>query len=63
MKVINVKRKTKTKISYSTKIGKLTTKVTYVKKHFLGLPVKTLRKYNESYYSEARNYDDCVLFV
>ena len=61
MKIINVRRKTRTEKRYSKKMGKLTTKVTYIKKHFLGLPVKTLHKYRETYYGEVKDCDDCVL--
>lgn len=61
MKIINVRRKTRTEKRYSKKMGKLTTKVTYIKKYFLGLPVKTLHKYRETYYGEVKDCDDCVL--
>jgi hypothetical protein len=29
----------------------------------LGLPIKTLHKYRETYYGEVKNIDDCILFV
>ena len=61
MKIIDVKRKTKTEKRYSKKMGQLTTRVTYIKKHFLGLPLKTLHKYRETYYGEVKDCDDCVL--
>ena len=63
MKIIKVKRNTKTEKRYSIKMGELTTKVTYIKKYFLGLPVKTLYKYRETYYGEVKDCDDCVLFI
>lgn len=63
MKLFNIKRKTKTEQRYSIKMGELTTKVTYIKKHFLGLPIKTLHTYRETYYGEVKNCDDCALFV
>jgi hypothetical protein len=63
MKIINIQRNTKTEKRYSMKMGELTTKVTYIKKHFLGLPVKTLHKYRETYYGEVKDCDDCVLFI
>ncbi|MFH6771981.1 hypothetical protein [Gaetbulibacter aestuarii] len=44
-------------------MGELTTKVTYIKKHVLGLPVKTLHKYRETYYGEVKDSKDCMLFV
>ena len=61
MKIIDVKRKTKTEKRYSKKMGQLTTRVTYIKKHFLGLPLKTLHKYRETYYGEVKDCDDCVI--
>lgn len=63
MKIIFVKRKTKIEKRYSKKMGQLTTRVTYIKKHFLGLPVKTLHKYRETYYGEVKDCDDCVISV
>ncbi|MFT4683817.1 MAG: hypothetical protein ACI9M9_001340 [Flavobacteriaceae bacterium] len=63
MKIIDIKRKTKTEKRYSRKMGELTTKVTYIKRYFLGLPIKTLHKYRETYYGEVKNIDDCILFV
>lgn len=63
MKIIEIKRKTKTEKRYSKKMGELTTRVTYVKKYFLGLPVKTLHKYRETYYGEVKDCNDCILFI
>ena len=63
MKLFNIKRQTKTEQRYSIKMGELTTKVTYIKKQFLGLPIKTLHTYRETYYGEVKNCDDCALFV
>jgi hypothetical protein len=63
MKLVQVKRNTKTEKRYSTKMGKLTTRVTYIKKYVMGVPVRTLHKYRETYYGEVKDCDDCVLFV
>ena len=63
MKIIYIKRKTKTEKRYSRKMGELITKVTYIKKYFFGLPVKTLHKYRQTYYGEVKNCDDCFLFI
>ncbi|MFT5673673.1 MAG: hypothetical protein ACI9JT_002326 [Polaribacter sp.] len=63
MKIINIRRNTKTEKRYSIKMGELTTKVTYVKKYFLGWPIKTLHKYRETYYGEVKDCDDCALFI
>lgn len=63
MKIINIKRKTKTEKRYSLKMGELTTKVTYIKKYFLSLPITTLHKYRETYYGEVKDCDDCLLSI
>lgn len=61
MKVIQIKRKTKTERRYSKEMGELTINVTYVKKYLLGLPVKTLHKYRETYYGLVKDCKDCSL--
>lgn len=63
MKLLYIRRRTKTEKRYSIKMGKLTTKVTYIKRYFIGLPIKTLHKYRETYYGQVMNCDDCELFV
>ncbi|MBU2997626.1 hypothetical protein KO500_14345 [Cellulophaga baltica] len=63
MKLIHIKRETKTEQRHSVKMGSLNTKVTYVQKYFLGIKIKTLHKYRETYYGEVKNCDDCFLFV
>mgnify|MGYP003114391696 CR=1 FL=1 len=61
MKIIDIERKTKTEKRYSQKMGELLTNVTYIKKRFLGLPIKTLHKYRETYHGEMKNCDDCKI--
>jgi len=63
MKFLYIKRKTKTEKIHSINMGELITRVTYIKRYFLGLPIKTLHKYRETYYGEVKDYDDCVLFI
>ena len=63
MKLVYVKRKTKTEKHYDTKMGILTARVTYIKRYFMGLPVKTMHKYRETYHGKVKNCDDCVLFI
>ena len=63
MKLIQIKRRTKTEKRYTQKMGKLITKVTYIKKYVAGLTVKTLHKYRETYYGEVKSCEDCNLFV
>jgi len=57
------RRKTKTEKRFSVNMGKLTAKVTYIKRYFMGLPIKTMHKYRETYYGKVKNCDDCILFV
>ena len=63
MKLLYIKRKTKTEKRYSSKMGELITRVTYIKRYFFGLPIKTMHKYRETYYGEVKSCEDCVLFV
>jgi len=61
MKLIQVKRKTKLENRFAPKMGRLNARVTYIKKQFLGIPIKTLHKYRETYYGEVKDCEDCVL--
>ena len=61
MKLIKIKRTTKLEKRYSIKMGELSTNVTYIKKYLLGLPVKTLYKYRETYYGAIKDCEDCSI--
>jgi hypothetical protein len=63
MRLIQIKRKTKQEKYYSTAMGMLNSRVTYIKKYMLGIPFKTIHKYRETYYGEIKNCKDCNLFV
>ncbi len=63
MKLISVKRKTNPEKRHSVKMGELYTRVTYIKMYLLGLPLKTLHKYRETYYGEVKDCDECRLSV
>lgn len=63
MKLVYIKRETKNEQRYTRKMGRLSTKVTYIKQYFIGLPVKTLHKYRNTYYGEVKNCEDCMLFI
>ncbi|UMB61884.1 hypothetical protein MHL31_06750 [Lutibacter sp. A80] len=63
MKLLYIKRIRKTENRYSPKMGRLITNVTYIKKYFLGLPLKTLHSYRETYYGEIKDCEDCNLFI
>ena len=61
MKLIKVKRQTRSEKRFSPKMGKLYTNVTYIKKEFLKVPVKTIHKYRQTYYGEIKDCEDCQL--
>ncbi|QTE21682.1 hypothetical protein [Polaribacter cellanae] len=63
MKIISIKRKTKYEKKQHVIMGNLITKVTWVKKYFLSLPIKTIRKHKETYYEEIKNYEGYTLFI
>ncbi len=63
MKLFYIKRNTKRENRYSPKMGRLITRVTYIKQYFLGFPIKNLHKYRETYYGEVKHCEDCNLFV
>lgn len=61
MKLISIKRETKQERRFTKKMGRLTTRVTYIKKQFLNIPIKTIHKYRETYYGEVKDCEDCQL--
>ena len=61
MKLIYVKRQTKSELRYTAKMGRLITEVKYIKQYLLGLPIRTLHKYRETYYGEIKDCKDCEL--
>jgi len=63
MKILHVKRETKYRKYYSSAMGMLNSRVTYIQKYFLGIPFKTIHKYRETYYGEIKECDDCNLFI
>jgi hypothetical protein len=42
-------------------MGRLTTKVTTIKRTFIGIPYETLHKYRETYHGKIKDCDDCIL--
>jgi hypothetical protein len=61
MKLVYIKRTTRTEKRYSKQMGRLMTDVTYIRKYVLGWPVRTLHKYRETYYGEVKACGDCIL--
>lgn len=63
MKIIQFKRQTTQKKYYSSKMGMLNSKVTFIKKYVLGIPVKTIHSYRETYYGKVKSCTDCNLYA
>jgi hypothetical protein len=61
MKLIQIDRKTRVEKRFTPQMGRLHTRVTYIRKKILGIPYKTLHKYRETYYGEVKACGDCVL--
>ncbi|MBC6997109.1 hypothetical protein [Cytophaga sp. FL35] len=61
MKLIYIQRNTKQEKRFTEKMGILYTNVTYVKKAFLGIPLKTLHTYRKTYYGEVKSCVDCSM--
>ena len=61
MKLIDISRKTRNEKRYTRQLGMFYTKVTYIKKRILGIPVKTLHKYRNTYYGEVKDCGQCIL--
>ncbi|MFT4770992.1 MAG: hypothetical protein ACI9CP_000964 [Cryomorphaceae bacterium] len=63
MKLLRVRRKTKTEKGYNSSMGLLTTRVSSIKKYLMGIPIQTLQKSRETYSGEIKNSSDCILFI
>ena len=61
MKLFRICRKTQTEERFTPKMGVLKTRVTYIRKNFLGIPIRTLHKYRGTYYGEVKSCEDCLL--
>ncbi len=61
MRLVSVKRRTKTEKRFTEKMGMFTAKVVYIQKTFMSIPFKTLHKYRETYYGEVKDCLDCRL--
>ncbi|GAB4512638.1 MAG: hypothetical protein Tsb004_18790 [Allomuricauda sp.] len=59
MRLSRIKRETKYEKRYSVKMGELTTRVTYIKRYIMGLPVRTLHKYRETYNGKIKDCKEC----
>tara|TARA_R110002050_G_scaffold144709_2_gene270234 strand:- start:6272 stop:6484 length:213 start_codon:yes stop_codon:yes gene_type:complete len=61
MKLTRIKRNTRNEKRYNSKMGILYTRVTYIKEVILGIPIRTLHKYRETYYGEIKDCSECNL--
>ncbi|TYB79873.1 hypothetical protein [Bizionia myxarmorum] len=61
MRLITVKRVTKVEKRFTPKMGELLTKVTYIRKHILSIPIQTIHKYRETYYGKIKDCKSCEL--
>ncbi len=61
MKLIRIKRNTRNEKRYNSRMGILYTRVTYIKEVVLGIPIRTLHKYRETYYGEIKDCNECNL--
>ena len=59
MKIVYIKRRTRKERRYTKKMGMFLARVTYIKKHVLGIPISTLHKYRETYYGEVKDCENC----
>lgn len=61
MKLIQVRRRTITEKRFTPKMGELQTRVTSIKKQFLGISIQTIHRYRETYYGKIKDCRDCEL--
>ncbi|MBW8199662.1 hypothetical protein [Flagellimonas abyssi] len=59
MRLSRIKRETRYEKRYSVKMGELTTRVTYIRRYIMGLPVRTLHRYRSTYYGKVKDCNDC----
>ncbi len=63
MKIIYIKRQSKVREIYTTRLGKLNSKVTYIKKYFLGVRIMTIHKCTHTFFTKKNNRIEKMLFV
>lgn len=63
MKFIYIKRHSVIEEIYRTKAGLLNSKVTSITKYFMGIPIKQLHSYKQTYYGIKNNAVEKMLFI
>jgi hypothetical protein len=62
MNWIKIRRTTRLEKRYTSKMGRLHTKVTYIKRTLLNIiTLKTIHKYRQTYYGKIKDCEECVL--
>ena len=62
MNLIKIRRTTRLEKRYTSKMGRLHTKVTYIKRTLLNIiTLKTIHKYRQTYYGKIKDCEECVL--
>lgn len=59
MKLLKVLRKSTFENRFSPKMGRLISKVTRIKLLLLGIPIKTIHEYRDTYYGKVKDVEDC----
>lgn len=59
--VVTIKRISRLENRYHKNMGAIKVRVTRVKKKFLGVPVKTIHEYRETYHGKVKDCKDCDL--
>jgi len=59
--LIQVQRRSRLENRYHPDMGRLQCQVTRIYLSFLGIPVRILHKYRETYYGEVKSLDACAL--
>jgi hypothetical protein len=62
MNLIKIRRTTRLEKRYTSKMGRLHTKVTYIKRTLLNIiTLETIHKYRQTYYGKIKDCEECVL--
>lgn len=60
-KVVKIVRKSRFENRYHPDMGRIRIQVTRIRKHFIGIPIKTLHKYRETYSGEVKDTKRCII--
>lgn len=60
-KIVHISRKSRLENRYHPDMGRICIQVTRIRKHYFGIPLKTIHKYRETYSGEVKDTSDCVI--